>query len=228
MAALLSSMVLLGAIHGVGPDHCLAVATLSASGRAGAVFRVALRFAFGHALILFGFAGLVLLTGRMVPESAARAGEWANGALLILFGAGLLFERLGRVLTLHTHVHSHDGNVHAHLHTHAGAASHDASREPVHQHRHGLAAWSIGAFFALAGIRNLALTVPVALSGQLWTVAFGLAAFALGIVVSMVVYGSALQAVEKVALAAGLSRRALRVTVGVGSAAFGCYWIAIA
>src|SRR5690606_23543479 len=120
--------------------------------RTGAVFRTSLRFALGHAVVLFAFAGVVFLTGKVLPESAARAGEWANGALLILFGIGLVFEKLGRILSLHSHAHSHDGSVHNHLHAHVGPA-HAPDQAVPHRHRHGLAAWSLGAFFALSGIR---------------------------------------------------------------------------
>ena len=87
---LASSAFLLGFVHGLGADHLMAIAALSAHGRddqvRGKVFRVALRFACGHAVVLGASAAAVLLFGWQVPVVLERGGELVSGWLLMMLG----------------------------------------------------------------------------------------------------------------------------------------------
>ena len=72
----------------------MAIAALSI-GSPGAVtrartFRVALGFAFGHAMLLATGTTLIVITGWTIPLFVERAGEIAGGSILIALGlAGL-------------------------------------------------------------------------------------------------------------------------------------------
>ena len=84
------SAFLLGFVHGLGADHLMAIAALSAHGRddqvRGKAFRVALRFAGGHAVVLGASAAAVLLFGWQVPVVLERGGELVSGWLLVVLG----------------------------------------------------------------------------------------------------------------------------------------------
>ena len=217
-AALIGSMLVLGISHGLGPDHCLAVAALSVrQGRAAAV-KAALRFGLGHSLVLFAFAALLRSVGGTLSPSFERAGEIANGTLLLLFGIGLFLDRLSPVLGSHSHSHQ----AHDHGHVHAAPGHGDALR------RSGHGAVAVGGLFALSGIRSAALAVPLAFEGRPLPALLGLFAFGVGVVASMVAYGVALALLQRAMGSTGVTERGMRRMLGATSAAFGCYWLAIA
>jgi ABC-type nickel/cobalt efflux system permease component RcnA len=243
MLGLVASMLVLGLAHGLGPDHCIAVSALAAQRRHGAMAQVALRFGLAHASVLLLFATALLALDWTFSEHTERAGELANGVLLVLLGAGLVFDRIGKGLTFHTHPHSHGGQVHSHAHVHAlkrppvfagasrGAvvAFRPAGEAPrAHAHDHARSAWAVGALFAFSGIRNAAMALPVALHGQVAGALIALGFFGLGVVLSMVGYGYLFAFGRDWAQRRGLTDRALRVGLGLVSAAFGVFWIATA
>jgi nickel/cobalt exporter len=109
---LLATALFLGFLHGLGPDHLMAIATLSAGHRR--VMGVAVRFALGHALLLGIGAGLIVLIGWTIPPGIERGGEMLGGALLIVMGIVTLQHLRRHSETPHRH--------HSHLPTMIGAA----------------------------------------------------------------------------------------------------------
>jgi hypothetical protein len=210
---LLASAAFLGFLHGLGPDHLMAIAALSldsstgpSTGAQDALSRrsravgVAMRFAAGHALLLGVGAGLIVLIGWSIPAPIERGGEMLGGGLLIVMG----------VLTLQ------------HLRRHAAAP------RPHHAHSH--LPTMIGAAFAVSSLRALAMLTPF--GADLGTAPLPLllaliGVFALGILGSMVLFG--------VLLAGVLSTRALQrvgrgagALVGVSSVVLGVAWVVTA
>jgi nickel/cobalt exporter len=204
---LLLTALFLGFLHGLGPDHLMAIAALSlgsdahgATRRARAV-GVAVRFAVGHAVLLAAGAGLIVAIGWAIPAPVERGGEMLGGALLIVMG----------ILTLQ--------------HLFAPRASRLA-----HRASHSHLPTMIGAAFAVSSLRALAMLTPF--GSDLGTAPLPLllgliAVFAAGIMASMVVFG--------VALAGVLSTRALQrlghgagALVGVSSIVLGVAWLATA
>ena len=205
---LLTSALVLGFLHGLGPDHLMAIAALSIDGgerapnalsRRSRAIGVAVRFAAGHALLLGLGAGLIVLVGWSIPAPVERGGEMLGGALLIVMG----------VLTLQhlrTHVPHTAGHGHSHVPTLVGAA------------------------FAVSSLRALALLTPF--GGDLGTAPLPLllaliGVFAAGILASMVLFG--------VLLAGVLSMRALErvghgagALVGLSSVVLGVAWLVTA
>jgi ABC-type nickel/cobalt efflux system permease component RcnA len=243
MLSLFVSMLALGIVHGLGPDHCLAVSALAARGEHGQVLRTATRFGLAHAAVLLGFAAALFGLGWTLPERYARAGEVANGVLLVLLGAGLVLERLGRGLTAHVHVHRHGGTLHTHAHTHAlkrpallVPASPEALRlQPTtvharqhHAHGHSRSAWAVGGLFALSGVRNAAMALPLALQGRPAQAFAGLAFFGLGVIGAMSGYGLVFGFAQRQAAARGVGERTMRIALGLAAATLGGYWIATA
>ncbi|MCI0588518.1 MAG: hypothetical protein L0323_16935 [Planctomycetes bacterium] len=206
--------LLLGARHGAGPDHLAAVAALATRG--GSPLPLALRFAAGHAsVLLLATAALgALEVGGLASPWLERAGEIVSGAMLLALGIATLRRRRP---VLHSHLHAHEGGlVHAHPHAHP-----DGKGEP-HSHAHGAAA--LGGAFALAGLPSHLLTVaPVLAARDGLSRAACVAAFAAGILATMVAFGAAAGATirhsarpERFARAASLAA----VAVGAG-------WVAI-
>jgi hypothetical protein len=206
--ALLLTALFLGFLHGLGPDHLLAIAALSvdeggsvesADGRRVRTLGIAVRFALGHALLLAVGASLIVLIGWSIPSPVERGGEMLGGALLIVMG----------LVTLQ------------HLRSHVPA------RASGHSHTHSHVPTMIGAAFAVSSLRALAMLTPF--GADLGTAPLPLlvtliAVFACGILVSMSLFG--------VALARLLSMRALErighgagALVGVSSVVLGVAWV---
>ncbi len=182
---LLTAVFLAGVLHGLGPDHLAAITTYGAASgsRFRGITRFALRFAAGHAAILALFAALGQAVQFLLPAGWERGFETAAGALLLLSGAGLMMAVLSGRLLLHAHFHDHGEGKHWHMHGHLG-------NRQEHTHSHGALATSMGALFALGGVRSLASVVPVAMAETAALSALRIAAFALGIVLAMAAFGA--------------------------------------
>jgi nickel/cobalt transporter (NicO) family protein len=206
---LLASALFLGFLHGLGPDHLMAIAALSLDGREADAYArraraigVAVRFAMGHALLLALGAGLIVLIGWSIPAPVERGGEMLGGALLIVMG----------LVTLQ-HLRRHVGH-------HAPPAGRHHSHLPT----------MIGAAFAVSSLRALAMLTPFGAelgAAPLPLLLSLIAVFAVGILGSMVLFG--------VVLAGVLSTRALErvghgagALVGVSSVVLGVAWVVTA
>ena len=217
----------LGFLHGLGADHLMAIAALAvntdrspSAGRREPI-RVAVRFALGHALVLLVGAGAVLLLGWQIPELVERAGEIVGGSLLILMGAFTLWVVAAERLYGHTH---RAGWLNWHVHF--GRRDRHPS-PPAHSSRAGL----LGAVFAVSGLRALTLLGPELSPGgattSLLTLLYLVGVFALGILVSMSLFGIVLsRLLGSEAMAAAVGRGAALVTA-VASIALGVYWVSV-
>lgn len=222
---LTASALSLGFLHGLGADHLMAIAALAVNtdrqhadaGRA--PLGVAVRFAIGHALVLLLGAGLVLLLGWQIPELVERTGEIVGGVLLILMGAFTLWVVAADRLYGHAHP---VGWMHWHLHL----GRRDRHPAPA---AHSSAAGLLGAVFAVSGLRALTLLAPEltagTATGSLLTLLYLVGVFAVGILLSMSLFGIVLARVlGSAAIAASVGRGAALVTA-VASIGLGVYWI---
>ena len=226
---LISSTFALGFLHGLGADHLMAIAALSlgTAGETAAVQRtralgVAVRFAVGHALLLAVGAGALIALGWSLPLIVERGGEMLGGSLLIVLGGVALWGiAAGRV---YGHAHADHGQPAPHWHLHVGRQD----RHPLpsaHFHLPTI----VGAAFAVSSLRALTLLVPFGegsgASALPLVLILGLVVvFALGILISMSLFG--------VALARLMSARALQrvssiaaAAMAVASMTLGVFWI---
>lgn len=195
------SMLVLGLVHGLGPDHCAAMTALAAAGSGRAsLLRLGARFGLGHALTLGTGALVVSALGRAVPASFERAGELLGGATLIVLGVVVA----AMALTAHDHEHLH------------------ATDQP---HTHKRWTFTLGALFGFSGLRALMLALPAILAGSFAGAAAAVACFGAGVVVSMAAFG--LLAGHALSHARRIQRhgRALSAALGVAVAALGVYWV---
>ncbi|HYV47747.1 MAG TPA: hypothetical protein VFA20_22970 [Myxococcaceae bacterium] len=210
--ALLSLLVGLGQglLHGLGPDHCAAIATLGASGDRRKSLRVALSFAWGHTLVLGALAGACLALGFGLSEAFERWAERLGGFVLVALAlAALLFpgtlEHGHPTLPHHGHDHDHH---HAHSHSRIGGVA--------------------GALMAVSGVRALALALPPLLVGGALHLAgwVYLPAFGAGVFLSMAGVGLAVSTGARRLSLRGAAR--LQRIVALSSGALGLVWIAFA
>jgi hypothetical protein len=224
---LVASALFLGFLHGLGADHLMAVAALSigAAGETAAVQRsralgVAVRFAFGHAVLLGLGAGALLLVGWSLPLMFERAGEVLGGTLLIGLGVvGIVVVRGGRI---YGHSHRHRNEAVAHWHLHVGRPE----RHPLasaHSHLPTI----VGAAFALSSLRALTTLAPFGdrvSVAPLWSIFVMIGFFGVGILLSMSLFGVAFARALSAAVAARLGQAAALV-MAVTSVALGVFWI---
>ena len=221
---LLASALSLGFLHGLGADHLMAIAALSVDGdradrspasRRARALGVAIRFAAGHALLLGAGAGLIVVIGWSIPPHVERGGEMLGGALLIVMG----------LVTLQ--------HFFAHRAVHRAPRTGDrapGTEHPAPSPQHSHLPTMIGAAFAVSSLRALAMLTPFGAglgTAPLSVLLALIGVFAVGILVSMSLFG--------VALAGVLSTRALArvgpgagALVGVSSVLLGVAWVVTA
>ena len=224
---LLLSALILGFLHGLGADHLMAIAALSVGGDAGSpaiqrarALGVAIRFAIGHALLLTLGAGALILLGWSLPLIVERGGEMLGGALLVVFGAvGLWGVAAGR---LYGHRHQHGQEPAPHWHLHVGRRDRHPSNA-THSHVPTI----VGAAFAISSLRALTLLAPFgarADAAPLPTLLLLIGVFAVGILLSMSLFGVAFARAMSAAVAARLGQAAA-VLMAVASIGLGIFWI---
>ncbi len=221
-------MLALGFLHGLGADHLMAIAALSLAtplgpARYARAFGLALKFAVGHALLLALGAGLVLFFGWQIPARFEQGGEFVGGCLLIALGLIVGWLTVSGRLYVHAHVHGKGEDAHSHWHLHVGR--HHSHRPTIHTVLPGL----LGAVFAMSGLRALILSLP------LWNTPGGaqpfgallflVTIFALGILMSMSLFGIVLAHTLADRRMTGRVARVSAAATALGSLALGTYWI---
>ena len=149
-----------------------------------------------------------------------RAGEMLGGTLLVVLGVvGLWGVITGRIYG-HSHAHGHEPAAHWHLHV----GRRDRHPRPsAHSHLPTI----IGAAFAISSLRALTLLAPfggrpesIALPALLGLIGV----FAVGILISMTLFGVAFARVLSARVVATLGRVAA-VLMAVASIGLGAFWI---
>jgi putative Mn2+ efflux pump MntP len=227
---LTSTALALGFLHGLGADHLMAIATLSLPRRGGeAVARthpvkVAFGFALGHALLLLAGSALVVFVGWQIPVLVEQTGEVVGGLLLVVLGVTSLYVAMTR--GVYVHAHAHGGHAsHDHWHVHVGTPQ---QHSPSHAHVPEL----LGALFAVSGLRALTLLAPFGphvrddAAGSIAVILYLVAVFAVGILLSMSLFGILL---SRVIGSDWLARRVgqyASVVTALASIGLGLYWMA--
>jgi hypothetical protein len=226
---LTGSMLALGFLHGLGADHLMAIAALSLAtplgpARYARAFGLALRFAVGHAVLLALGAGLVLFFGWQIPVRFEQGGEFIGGCLLIALGLAVGWLTVSGRLYVHAHVHdAGEQRAHSHWHLHLGRQ---------HSHRpsmHTMLPGVLGAVFAVSGLRALILSLPLWSStgsaNHFWSLLFLVTIFAIGILMSMSLFGIVLAHTLADRRMTGRVARFSAAATALSSLALGVYWI---
>jgi len=200
----------------------LSLATPLGPARYARAFGLALKFAIGHALLLALGAGLVLLFGWQIPVRFEQGGEFVGGCLLIVLGLMVGWLTVSGRLYVHSHVHDGAEQAHSHWHLHVGRQ---------HSHRpsiHSVLPGVLGAVFAVSGLRALILSLPLwgaPGGGHIGTLLLLVTTFALGILMSMSLFGIVLAHLLADRRMTGQLARVSAAATAAGSLALGIYWI---
>jgi hypothetical protein len=226
---LTGSMLALGFLHGLGADHLMAIAALSLAtplgpARYARAFGLALRFAVGHALLLAFGAGMVLFFGWQIPVRFEEGGELVGGCLLIILGLIVGWLTVSGRLYAHSHVHE-NGQHGAHSHWHLHFGKQHSHRPAIHTVLPGV----LGAVFAMSGLRALVLSLPLwntpGGTDHFWSLLFLVTIFALGILLSMSLFGIVLAHTLAARRMTGHVARFSAAATAAGSLALGVFWI---
>jgi hypothetical protein len=220
---LTASALVLGFLHGLGADHLMAIAAMTVGGEEAAPVRraramgVAVRFAAGHALVLAFGASLVIVAGWTIPQAVERGGEAIGGVLLIALGVVGLYAALSGRLYAHTHPHAVDPGA---WHLHIG-------HPQRHLSGHSKLPAVLGAVFAVSSLRALSTLAPFGASAAAAAIPellLLIALFAIGILISMSLFGVALARTLSTRLVSRLGNGAALV-MATASIGLGLYWI---
>ncbi len=200
-----SSALVLGLLHGLGADHLMAITALSVGSPTTftrrRTFRVALGFAFGHAMLLAAGTTLVVIAGWTIPILVERTGEVAGGCILIALGLAGLWVAMTRPL---------HGNTHP----------------PHGSHRHSHVPTMLGAVFAISGLRTVTLLTPLGgHDGSIMAVLGLILIFSLGILLSMSLFGIVLAGTLGAPRVSAWATQAGAVVTAVGSVGLGAFWV---
>ncbi len=203
-----------GLLHGVGPDHCLAIGALASRGGLRRAVAVSVRFGLGHMAVLGVLATAAVIAGVVIPARWESALEVVGGASLLALGCWTLL----RGVPIDSTHHHGDGVTHAH-----DLAEHDSSTDAAAARvSKGPVPLLAGALFGLSGVRSLVLALPLMVQRNPAVLVAGVALFGLGVLLSMVLVGYLTQ---RIASAAHRIERGLRVVVGLSSMACGAWWV---
>lgn len=225
-AALLTALGLgfvLGLKHALDADHIVAVSTIVSEHKS--LARSSLIGTFwgvGHTTSLL-LVGLVVIGLRLtIPDQVALSLEFGVAVMLIVLGANLLRQSLPLKLHLHAHAHPSDpgGPPHTHLHVHAPGTHHHQGH---HLFKHAKRPLMVGMVHGLAGSAALMLLVLTTIPSPLLGLAY-IGVFGVGSVVGMLMMSSVISLpFVWTARRFGRLNRAIKVTAGVCSTAFGLF-----
>jgi sulfite exporter TauE/SafE len=219
--ALLSGLAA-GAVHVVsGPDHLAAIAPLALNNWRKAL-AIGFRWGLGHSSGVLFVGLLALLARELIPVEAFSG--WAErlvGVLLIAIGIWGL--RRSLKTRLHAHAHTHDGTTHVHYHAHGLQDAHAPAEKSSHQHTH--TAFLVGTVHGLAGGSHFLGVVPALVFPSRMQSMLYLTAFAIGTVVGMVVFASALGFASQRMESRPARLRWVTSSASAAAIALGCYWI---
>jgi hypothetical protein len=163
----------------------------------------------------------VILAGWTIPEMVERFGELVGGWILIALGAAGLWMALTQ--RVYGHVHPHGTSLHSHWHLHVGSRAH----HPLPQ-QHSFVPTLVGSVFAISGLRALTLLTPFgaqASQASLLALLGLVVVFALGILLSMSLFGIVLARTLGTPRAVAWAGQSAAVVTAIASVGLGAYWV---
>jgi ABC-type nickel/cobalt efflux system permease component RcnA len=229
----LSLAFALGILHALDADHVMVISNFIGQRHSlHQSLKYCARWALGHGTALFVVGFFVFILGRTIPVELSVYAEYGVGAVLILLGIWVLWDL--RRKNAHLHFHQHDGLPHhAHWHRHHNNhSSHHSNNHNSKQphsagtHKHFHSATMIGVLHGMAGSAPLLALIPLTQIASSWLGIAYLGIFAIGVLLSMLLFGGLLSGA--VCWLQGFGNNVItlfRITVASGSVAFGVYML---
>ena len=185
---LLSLAFGLGIMHALDADHVMVISNFI--GRRPSLqqsLRYCARWALGHGTAILAIGIFVFILGNAVPAGLSSYAEYGVGAVLIALGVWVLWDLYRR--NVHLHFHQHDGlPSHAHWHRHSKRnINKQFHNTDTHKHHHS--AVLIGVLHGTAGSAPLFALIPLTRIESPWVGIAYLALFAVGVFLSMLLFG---------------------------------------
>ncbi|MBM4086607.1 MAG: hypothetical protein FJ272_17625 [Planctomycetes bacterium] len=199
---------LLGAQHGLAPDHLAAITALITRGAGSRqAATTGAKFGLAHAFVLFVLGGIIILLGQSVPEAWEEYAEGLSGLVLVGLGVWMLSDVWRGHKRDLEHVHDH-----CDVHLHRIGTSHLVA--------------AIGGMCALCGIRSVLMlgVITAAVAKSMALAMSYVLVFGLGVFLASTAYGLAASKVLDMA-AKPRFVGVLTGVVGALSAAMGLFWI---
>jgi ABC-type nickel/cobalt efflux system permease component RcnA len=202
----------LGMFHALDADHIMAVSALTAKRpTAKSCIKFCYHWATGHGLALLAIALSVFVFGLAIPSALSGLAESLVGALLIVIGSLALWDIGRRGLYLSFHHHEPDIN---HVHWH----------QQNHNKKQDHSALLVGILHGTAGSAPLLILIPVSNMGSALDAMGYVLLFALGVIVSMLIFGGLLaHSYKKLARWGDKMVAAIRALVACSAIGFGSY-----
>ncbi|BFM15808.1 hypothetical protein R50073_19910 [Maricurvus nonylphenolicus] len=186
----------LGLLHAFDADHVMAVSALS-SRKPGfwRTLRFSANWALGHSGVLI-LAGLLLFgLGQEIPLALQSFAEASVGVLLIGLGLMCFWRFRQQRMRLNTHTHTYGDTEVVHTHWHLDDHTQSDAKGSAKQDTH--APVMVGMLHGLAGSAPALALVPAVAQGQLSLAIFYLVLFSVGVMLSMLVFGSGLGSLQQ-------------------------------
>jgi len=178
----LSTALLLGALHAFDADHLAAVTVFIARRPAPlAALSFALRWGMGHAATLLAVGSAAAFLRLTITPDLEAAAEMAVGLMLVAVGAWALHGISRGRLLIEQHLHGEHGE---HRHTHLHRPDHSLTS------RHSI--FWVGALHGLAGSAGLLVIIPVGMMSSVGTVIAWIVTFNVGVSIAMGLYAMAI------------------------------------
>ena len=216
-----------------GPDHLASLTPLAVESRRRA-WALGLRWSLGHASGVLAVGLLSISFREVLPlDLISSWGERLVG--IVLIGIGLWGLRKALTRRVHQHEHEHGGHLHAHFHWHNKEGAHGADAEDTmtrdewkSRHRHGHAAFGIGALHGLAGSSHFLAVLPALAFPSLWQGALYLLFYAVGTVLGMVGFSSLVgEAAQRLSFNGVRAYSGLMIGCSLLAVVVGGYWLVV-
>jgi len=195
-----------GILHAFGPDHLTAIADFSIGKSKKKTITITALFAIGHGLTLFVFAKILDIYN--ISESILGYGDIISASIILAMGVYLLFMVINDRIQLKKHIH----NGKEHIHIWFG-------KEHNHDNHDTASAFTIGALMGIGGVRGMLVTLGMIEAHSVDLVM--VLAFALGVMVIFVGFGSVILYINKNILNSKKNLKRVFATVGVISVVVG-------
>lgn len=212
-----------------GPDHLAAVTPLAIENQKKA-WHIGFFWGLGHVLGMLLIGLLYLVFREVIPvEKISLHSEFLVGIVLIGIGVWAIIKSVKHFHTRHVHPHYHAKpipQVHIHRHDHIGEFEH------LHEHQkadkqNSLTALLVGTLHGFAGISHFLLILPTLALPDIYEAVLYLAGFAVGTIITMVIFALALGFVAKKTADFPKSKmfRNLRIVAGAIAIVVGIWWL---
>lgn len=195
-----------GILHAFGPDHLTAIADFSIGKSKKKTMTITTMFAIGHGLALFIFAKI--LDTYNISEAILGYGDVISASVILMMGVYLLFMVYTDRIQLKKHIHN--GKEHVHIWF---------GKEHKHDNRDTSSAFTIGVLMGVGGVRGMLVTLGMLESGSVDLVM--VVAFALGVMVIFVGFGSVILYINKNLLNSKQNLKRVFATAGIVSVVVG-------